>query len=114
MNKLDKLLYGGFAVVLIGGIAAMLVSVFSPPKQAEDIAEQPPVEEATPAKEPVQPENDYVAYYLDDEGNQVFLTAEDIAESEAYDEEFKREEAERIAKEKAEKEWWESRQDWID
>ena len=115
MNKLDKLLYGGFAVVIIGGIAAMLVSVFFPQKQiVEEIAEQPPPEVESPAEEPTQPENDYVAYYLDDEGNQVFLTAEDIAESEAYDEEFKREEAERLAKEQAEKEWWASRQDWID
>lgn len=114
MNKLDKLLYGGFAVVLIGGITAMLVSVVSPPKQAEEIAEQPPEEVEVPPEEPAQPENDYVAYYLDDEGNQVFLTAEDIAQSEAYDEEFKRQEAERIAQVEAEKEWWESRQDWID
>ena len=115
MNKIDKLLYGGFAVVIIGVIVAMLMSVFSPPKQAEEIAEQPAMEtDSPPAEEPTQPENDYVAYYLDDEGNKVFLTAEDIAESEAYDEEFKREEAERIAKEQAEKEWWESRQDWID
>ena len=114
MNKLDKLLYGGFAVVLIGGIAAMLVSVFSSPKQAEEIAEQPSLEVELPPEEPTQPANEYVAYYLDDEGNKVFLTAEDIAKSEAYDKEFKREEAERIAKEQAEKEWWESRQDWID
>lgn len=114
MNKLDKLLYGGFGVVIIGGIVAMLVSVFSPPKQAEEIAEQPPAEVESPPEEPEQPENDYVAYYLDDDGNKVFLTAEDIAESEAYDEEFKRREAERLAKEKAEKEWWASRQDWID
>ena len=114
MNKLNKLLYGGFAVVLIGCIAALLVSVFSSPKQAEEIAEQPPAEVESPAEEPVQPENDYVAYYLDDEGNKVFLTAEDIAKSDAIEEEFKREEAERLAKEQAEKEWWESRQDWID
>lgn len=115
MSKTDKLLYEGFAVVIIGGIVAMLVSVFSSPKQiVEEIAEQPPEEVELLPEEPTQPENEYVAYYLDDEGNQVFLTAEDIAESEAYDEEFKREEAERIAKEQAEKEWWESRQDWID
>ena len=114
MNKIDKLLYGGFAVVLIGGITAMLVSIFSSPKQAEEIAEQPSLEVELPPEEPTQPANEYVAYYLDDEGNKVFLTAEDIAQSEAYDKEFKREEAERIAKEKADKEWWESRQDWVD
>ena len=115
MNKRDKLLYGGFAVVLIGGITAMLVSVFSSPKPiVEEIAEQPPEEVELPPEEPTQSEDDYVAYYLDDAGNKVFLTAEDIAESEAYDEEFKREEAERIAEEKAEEEWWESKQDWID
>ena len=42
MNKTDKFLYGGFAVVIIGGIVAMLVSVFSPPKQpAEETVEAP-------------------------------------------------------------------------
>ena len=114
MNKLDKLLYGGFGVVIVAGITAMLVSVFSSPKQAEEIAEQPPAEVESPPEEPTQPENDYVAYYLDDEGNQVFLTAEDIAKSDAIEAEFKREEAERLAKEQADKEWWESRQEWID
>ena len=42
MNKADKFLYGGFVVVAFGGIVAMLVSVFSPPKQtAEETAKTP-------------------------------------------------------------------------
>ena len=32
MNKTDKLLYGGFAVVALAVIMAMLVYIFSPPK----------------------------------------------------------------------------------
>lgn len=35
MNKTDNL-YGGFAVVAIAGIVAMMVSVFSPPKQRRE------------------------------------------------------------------------------
>ena len=93
----------------------MLVSVFSSPKQiVEEIAEQPAMEESTPAEELMPPEDDYVMYYLDENGNKVFLSAEDIAKSEAYDEEFKQQEAERIAQVEAEKKWWESRQDWVD
>lgn len=107
MNKTDKLLYEGFAVDII----VMLVSVFSPPKHAEEIAEtpkaeQPPIEAASsPADEPTQSENDYIAYYVDENGNKVLRTAEDIAKSKAYDKEFKRQEAERIAQGKAEKKW---------
>ena len=44
MSKMDKLLYGGFAAVALAGIVAMLVSVFSPPKQ---IAEEETVETPT-------------------------------------------------------------------
>lgn len=36
---------------------------------------------------------------------------EQLDEGSAYKEELKRKESERIAREKAEKEWWESRQD---
>ena len=112
MNKTDKFLYGGFAVVAIAGIVAMLVSVFSPPKQiAEEPAETPTLEPAPLAEEPTQPENGYVAYYLDEDGNKVWLTQEELDVGRAsYEEELKRKEAEA----KAEKEWWASRQDWID
>lgn len=33
MNKTNKFLYGGFGVVALAGIVAMLVSIFSPPTQ---------------------------------------------------------------------------------
>ena len=55
---------------------------------------------------------------MDDEGNIVWLTQEELDAELAAAEEYERQEAERIAKEKAkeqaEKEWWESRQEWID
>lgn len=48
MNKTDKFLYGGFAVVAIAVIVAMLVTVFSPPKQiAEEPIETPQIERPT-------------------------------------------------------------------
>lgn len=79
MNKLDKLLYGGFAAVALAGIVAMPVSVFSPPKQS---AEEETVEPPTPQTEPapletasaldeIIPPESYVDYWLDDEGNKV-------------------------------------------
>lgn len=114
MNKTDKLLYGGFGVVALAIITAMLVSVFSSPKQAEETVEPPQTEPATmetaSAPDEVTMPEGYVAYRLDENGNKVWLTQEQIDGGLAYEEELKRKEAEK----KAEKEWWESRQDWID
>lgn len=41
MSKTDKVLYGGFTVVALASLIAMLVFVFSPPKQAEETVETP-------------------------------------------------------------------------
>ena len=127
MNKLDKLLYGGFAAIALAGIVAMLVTVFSPPKKtAEEETIEPQTETPTPetasAEDEITPPEGHVAYYLDENGNKVWLTREELdaefAAVEEAEEEYEREEAERIAKEQAkeqaEKEWWASRQDWID
>lgn len=116
MNKTDKILYGGFAVVATGVVVAMLVSVFAPPKK---IAEEETVEPQTDSAEAeITPPEGYVAYYLDENGNKVWLTREELDAELAAADEYERQEAERIAKEKAkeqaEKEWWESRQEWID
>ena len=118
MNKTDKFLYGGFAAVALAGIVVLLVSVFSSPKQpAEETAKPPKAEQTTIeaasslADEPTQSENDYVAFYLDENGNKVWLTQEQRGRLELYPEELKqqeeRQEADRIAREKADKEWWE-------
>ena len=122
MSKIDKILYGGFAVIGLGIVVAMLTIVFSEPKQIVEEAvempttpkiEQAPMGTTAPVNEPTQQETEF-GYYLDDDGNKVWITAEDNAASDAIEAEFKREEAERIAKEQAEKEWWESRQDWVE
>ena len=121
MNKLDKLLYGGFAVVALAGIVALLVSVFSPPKKTAEETETPTPETAS-AEDEITPPEGHVAYYLDENGNKVWLTREELdaefAAVEEAEEEYEREEAERIAKEKAkeqaEKEWWESRKEWVE
>ena len=121
MNKIDKFLYGGFAVVAFVGIVAMLVSIFSLPKQTTEETdktpmtqnEQPTMETAsTVAEETTPAEAPY--YYIDESGNKVWLTQEEFDAGSEYEQEQKRKEAERLAKEKAEKEWWESRQDWIE
>ena len=57
MNKTDKILYGGFAVVALASLTAMLVFVFFPPKQAEETVgtpkiEQPTMETASTVEEP--------------------------------------------------------------
>ena len=123
MSKIDKLLYGGFAAVALAGIVAMLVSVFSPPKQIaeEETIETPTPPEAEPAttetalaEDEIMPPEGYVAYWLDDEGNKVWLTQEEVDEGLAAAEEQRRKEAEQKAKELAEKEWLASKQDWID
>ena len=118
MSKIDKFLYGGFAVVAIGIVVAMLVTVFSPPKhRVEEAVDPPQIEPANPAPvvevEPMQQETEF-GYYLDDDGNKVWLTAEDIAASDAIEAEFKRQEEEQKALDEAEKAWWESRQDWVE
>lgn len=119
MNKTNKLLYGGFAAVALAGIVALLVSVFSPPKKtAEETIEPPKTEQQTPetalAEDEITPPEGYVAYYLDDEGNKVWITQKELDEGLAAAEEQRSKEAEQKAKEQAEKEWWESRQDWIE
>ena len=116
MSKTDKFIYGGFAIAAFGGIVAMLVSVFFPQNPiVEEIAETPQIERRTetsspPVDEPPQLENGHFAFYFDADGNKIYVTQEQLDAGEAYEEELKRKEAEA----KAEKEWWESRQDWVD
>lgn len=122
MSKIDKFLYGGFAVVAIGVVVAMLVTVFSPPKQtAEETAEtptHPQIEQPTP--EPVvavdltQPVNEYGVRYFDDNGNEIIPTQEIIDAFRDSDEELDPQEEEQKALDEAEKKWWESRQDWVE
>ena len=120
MTKIDRLLYGGFAIVALGVVVAMLVSVFSPSKPVvEESVEPPQTEQATMkttsiVNEPAQPENGTGEYWFDENGNKVWTTQEQIAESDAYEAELKRQEEEQRALDEAEKEWWESRQDWVD
>ena len=121
MSKTDKFLYAGIAGIAVAGLVALLMSVFSPPKQtaekAEETVETPTIEQqtlepATTGDEPMPTEVPY--YYIDENGNKVFLTQEEFDAGLEYEQELKRKEAERLAKEKAEQEWWESRKDWVE
>ena len=120
MTKIDKFLYGGFAVVALAGIVAMLVTVFSPPKQtAEEAVETPQTEQATMkttsiVNEPAQPENGTGEYWFDENGNKVWFTQEQLDAGSEYEQELKRQEEEQKALDEAEKKWWESRQDWVE
>ena len=122
MNKTDKLLYGGFTVVIIGGITAMLVSVFSPPKQpAEETAETPQIEVGTTQSIETVPnqmerwrqdvENARLQREKDEALAELIKNDPELAKLIQAEEDAKRakEEAER-----KEKEWWESRKDWIE
>ena len=122
MTKIDKILYGGFAVVAIGVVVAMLVTIFSPSKQTvEETAEmpsppqteQPTVETASTLDELIPPDG-YVGYYLDDDGNKVWFTQEQLDAGSEYEQELKRQEEEQKALDEAEKKWWESRQEWVE
>lgn len=113
MNKTDKFLYGGFAVVIVAGITAMLVSVFSPPKQpAEEIAETPQIEVGT-AKSIEDAPNQMEQWWQGVENarrqREVDEALANLIQAEKDAERADQEELER-----AEKEWWESRQDWVD
>ena len=124
MNKADKFLYGGFAVVIIGGITAMLVSVFSPPKQtAEETVETPKATvEKQSAKQIEDVPNQMEQWRQDVENARRQREAdEQLAELIKNDPELAKliqeEEDAKRAKEEAErakKEWWESRQDWVE
>ena len=121
MNKTDKLLYEGFGVVALAVIVAMLVSVFSPPKQtAEETVKTPRIEVGT-AKSINAPnqmrqwrqgvENDRRQREQDEALAEFLKNNPEIAKL------IQAEEAEKQAKEEAErpeKEWWESRQDWVE
>ncbi len=119
MNKTDKFLYGGFAVVALAGIVAILVSVFSPPKQAEETPKTPkatvekPIEDVPNQMEQWRQgvENARLQREADEQ------LAERIKKDPEFAKWFQAEEDAKRAKEeaeKAEKEWWESRQEWIE
>ena len=121
-DKGDKFLYGGFAVVVLAGITAMLVSIFSPPKQpAEEIAETPQIEVGT-AKSIEDVPNQMERWRRNVENARLQREADEaLAEQIKNDPELAKliqaEEAEKQAKEaaeRAEQEWWESRQDWVE
>ena len=120
MNKIDKLLYGGFAVVIVAGIGGMLVSVFSPPKQsAEETAKTPkatvekPIEDVPNQMERWRQgvENARLQREADEALAEHIENDPELAKWIQAEEDAKRakEEAER-----AEQEWWENRKDWVE
>ena len=117
MSKIDKILYGEFAVVAMGSLNALLVSVFSPPKQVvEKTIDPTKIEQLLreTASEHTQQEMDMRPYWLDEHGNKTYITDEELAASDAIEAEFKRQEEEQRALDEAEKAWGESRQDWVE
>ena len=113
MNKTDKFLYGGFAAVALAGLVTMLVSVFSPPKQiVEEPAKTPKIEVET-------------AKSIENVPNQMEqwrINVENARNRREFEEKMAKliqaeEEAERAEQEEAarvEKEWWESRKEWVE
>lgn len=122
MIKQTNSFSGGFAIVALAGIVAMLVSIFSSPKQiAEEIIETPTPPQTEPAtRKTASPVDEItlpdgsVAFYLDENGNKVWIPAEDTARSDALEAELKQQEEEQKALDEAEKKWWESRKDSIE
>ena len=122
MNKADKLLYGGFAVVIIGGITAMLVSVFSPPQPPQKQAEESTADQEIAPVSPVEysnildrwrqgVENARLQREKDEALAELIKNDPELAKLVQAEEDAKhaKEEAER-----AEQEWWESRKEWIE
>ena len=122
MNKADKLLYGGFAVVILGGITAMLVSVFSPPQPPQKQAEEATADQEIAPVTPVEYSNILDRWRQGvEEARQKREAEEELAELIKNDPEIAKliqaeEDAKRAKEEaeKAEKEWWESRQEWVE
>ena len=113
MNKADKFLYGGFAVVIIGGIAAMLVSVFSPTqdtqKQAEEVTVEQEIDPVSPAEY-----SDILDRWRQGVANARLQREQDEAWANLIQAEKDDERAAQEDLDRAEEEWWESRQDWVE
>ena len=123
MNKTDKFLYGGFAAVALAGLVTMLVSVFSPPKQAEETVEIPKVTlEKQSAKQIEDVPNQMEQWRQGVENARRQREADEaLAEQIKNDPELAKliqaeEDAKRAKEEaaRAEKEWWESRKEWVE
>lgn len=114
MNKIDKLLYGGFAVVALAIIVAMLVTVFSPPKPlVEETVKNPKIEVETTSNPPIEDVPNQMEQWRENveqaqwrrevvEDLAALIQAEEAAEQAALEEQ-----------DKARKEWWESRKNWV-
>ena len=113
MNKADKFFYGGFAVVIIGGIAAMLVSVFSPTqdpqKQAEEVTAEQEIDPVSPAEY-----SDILDRWRQGVASARLQREQDEAWANLIQAEKDDERAAQEELERAEKEWWESRQEWVE
>lgn len=111
MTKTEKLLYGGFAIVAIAGIMAMLVSIFSPPKQtAEETAKTP---KATVEKQIEDVPNQMEQWQRNVEAARMQREAnEELAKWIQAEEDAERAALEEL--DKARKEWWESRKEWVE
>ena len=120
MNKIDKFLYGAFAIVIVAGIVALLVSVFSPLKQpAEETAKLP----KQPAGKRIEVVPNQMEQWRQGVENARMQREADEALAEHINNDpefakwFQAEEAAKRAKEeaeRAEKEWWESRKEWVE
>ena len=111
MNKTDKLLYGGFGVVALAVIVAMLVFIFSPPKQ---IVEETVKTTKATVENPIEDVPNQMEQWRQGVENArlqreqaeawaKYLQAEKDAEQSAQEE-----------LDKARKEWWESRKEWVE
>ena len=121
-TKTNKFLYGGFAIVALAGIVALLVSIFSLPKQTEEETAETPKNEVGTAKSIEAAPNHMERWRQGVENARLQREAdEQLAELIKNDPEIAKliqaEEDDKRAKEEAEKtekEWRESRKDRIE
>ena len=113
MSKSEKFLYAGIVGITLAGIVAMLVSVFSPPQPSQKQAEEVKAEQEIVPVNPVEYgkilerwQESFEAARMQREADEAWanlIQAEKDAEQAAQEE-----------LERAEKEWWESRKDWVE
>ena len=111
MSKSKKFLYAGIAGIAIVGIVAMLVSIFSPPKQIVEETDKTP--KAT-VENPIEDAPNQMDRWRQGVENARLQREQAEAWAKLIQAEKDAERAALEEQDKARKEWWKSRKEWVE